>query len=135
MAVCFSLKKLPCTEFGIAICTVACFSLKQLLCTVFWNAIYTAVLLFSKNTAVCDILECYMNGSSIQLVVFKQLSYCFEETIGLVCMVSSVTPHQTSWHNKRISVKDHSISLDFLWFENYKLNFPRKYCRALNLEY
>ena len=35
--------------------------------------------LFSKNNAVCYILECYMHGSSIQFVVFKPLSYCFEE--------------------------------------------------------
>ena len=34
-----------------------------------------------------------------------------------------------------ISVKDYSIPLNFLWIENYKLNFPRKYCCALNLEY
>ena len=40
------------------------------------------ILLFSKNTAVCYILECYMHGSSIQFVVFKPLSYCFEETVG-----------------------------------------------------
>ena len=36
----------------------------------------------SENTAVYYILECYMHGSSIQFVVFKPLSYCFEETIG-----------------------------------------------------
>ena len=39
-------------------------------------------LFFSENTAVYYILECYMHGSSIQFVVFKPLSYFFEETIG-----------------------------------------------------
>ena len=39
-------------------------------------------LFFSENTAVYYILECYMDSSSIQFVVFKPLSYCFEETIG-----------------------------------------------------
>ena len=39
-------------------------------------------LFFSENTAVYYILECYMHGNSIQFVVFKPLSYFFEETIG-----------------------------------------------------
>ena len=39
-------------------------------------------LFFSENSVVCYILECYMHDSSIQFVVFKPLSYYFEETIG-----------------------------------------------------
>ena len=39
-------------------------------------------LFFSENTAVYHILECHIHGSSIQFVVFQQLSYCFKETIG-----------------------------------------------------
>ena len=38
-------------------------------------------LFFSENTVVYYSLECYMHGSSIQFVVFKPLSYCFEETM------------------------------------------------------
>ena len=41
-------------------------------------------LFFSENTVVYHILECYMHGSSIQFVVFKQLSYCFKEAIAIV---------------------------------------------------
>ena len=39
-------------------------------------------LFFSENTAAYYNLKCYMHGTSIQFVVFKPLSYCFEETIG-----------------------------------------------------
>ena len=39
-------------------------------------------LFFSENTAVYYILECYMHGSSVQFVVFKTISYYFEEAIG-----------------------------------------------------
>ena len=39
-------------------------------------------LFFSENFVVYYILECYMHDSSIQFVVFKPLSYYFEETIG-----------------------------------------------------
>ena len=48
--------------------------------------------LFSKNNAVCYILECYMHGSSIQFVVFKPLSYCFEETVGFDKQASFARP-------------------------------------------
>ena len=39
-------------------------------------------LFFSKNAALCQILECYMHSSWIQFVVFKLLSFCFKEAIG-----------------------------------------------------
>ena len=39
-------------------------------------------LFFYKNITLWYILEFYMHGSSIQFVVFKPLSYCFEEKIG-----------------------------------------------------
>ena len=42
--------------------------------------------------------------------------------IGLVCKASSVVSHQTRWHNKRILIKDYSVSRDFPWIENHKLN-------------
>ena len=49
-------------------------------------------LFFSESTAVYHILECYMHGSSIQFVVFKQLSYCFKETIGFDKKASFARP-------------------------------------------
>ena len=49
-------------------------------------------LFFSENTAVYYILKCYMHGSSIQFVVFKSLSYCFEETIGFDKSTSFARP-------------------------------------------
>ena len=97
-------------------------------------------LFFSESSAVYHILECYMHGSSIQFVVFKQLSYCFKETIEFDKKTSFARSSVSFLIKsgdiiKRISVIDYSISLEFLWIENGKLNFPRKCCRALNLEY
>ena len=97
-------------------------------------------LFFSESSAVYHILECYMHGSSIQFVVFKQLSYCFKETIGFDKKTSFARPPmslliKSGDITKGISVIDYSISLEFLWIENGKLNFSRKCCRALNLEY
>ena len=101
-------------------------------------------LLLFKNTAVCYILECYMHGSSIQFVVFKQLSYCFKETIEFDKKTSFARSSVSFLIKsgdiiKRISVIDYSISLEFLWIENGKLstrkfNFRWKYCRLLNFE-
>ena len=65
----------------------------------------------------------------MQFVIFKPLSYCFEETIGrksLVCKSSNVASNQviwqTRWYNKRILKKGYSVPRDFSWIENYKLN-------------
>ena len=85
-----------------------------------------------------------MHGSSIQFVVFKQLSYCFKETIGFDKKTSFARPPmslliKSGDITKGISVIDYSISLEFLWIENGKLstrkfNFRWKYCRLLNFE-
>ena len=48
--------------------------------------------------------------------------------IGLVCKASSVVSHQTRWHNKRILIKDYSVSRDFPWIENHKLNLQLITC-------
>ena len=115
-------------------------------------------LLFSKNTAVCYILECCMRRQSVFLWKYCRVPYfgmpytrqfnsvCSFSTAKLlfqrnnriwqidpVCKAFSVTPHQTRWHNKRISVKDYSNPLGFLWIENDKLNFPRKYCTKFRI--
>ena len=60
----------------------------------------------------------------VQLVIFKPLSYWFEETIGFdvkpsfsSCPVSRLI----RWYNKRILRKGSSVPRDFSWIENYKL--------------
>ena len=52
-------------------------------------------LFFSENSVVCYILECYMHDSSIQFVVFKPLSYYFEETIGFDKQASFPRPQMS----------------------------------------
>ena len=139
-----------------------------------FKILYARQSVFSKETAVHRILECYMHGSlffsknagmlyarqfvflwkyfrvlyfgmlyvrqSVFLRKFCRVLYfgmlyarqfnsvcSFQTTkllfrrnnriwqIGLVSKASNVTPHQTRWHNKKISVKGYSIPLDFLW--------------------
>ena len=36
-------------------------------------------------------------------------------------MSSNFASHQTTWHNKRISIKGYSVPRHFSWIENYKL--------------
>ena len=105
----FFLKKLPCTVFWNAICTAVCFSLKMLECYMHGSLFFsenTSVcytlecymygsLFFSENSVVCYILECYMRDSSIQFVVFKPLSYYFEETIGFDKQASFPRPQMS----------------------------------------
>ena len=40
------------------------------------------ILTFSKTDVAGCFLEYYIHGSSIQLVAFKPLSYCFKKTVG-----------------------------------------------------
>ena len=53
-----------------------------------------------------------------QFIIFKPLSFIFEETIGFDVKASF---NQTRWYNKTILRKGHSVSQDFSWAENYKL--------------
>ena len=56
-----------------------------------------------------------------QFVIFKLLSYCFQETIGFDVKASNQSIKQTRWYNKRNLRKNHSSPRDFSWTENYKL--------------
>ena len=116
----FSLKILPRVILCNAICTEVCFF--------FWK--YCRVLYFGMLYARQFNSICSFETTKLLL---RRNNRIWQ--IGLVCKASSVTPHQTRWYNKIISIKDYSIPLGFLWIENCKLNFPRKYCHALNLEY
>ena len=69
---------------------------------------------------------------SYQFVIFKPLSYCFEETIWFngkasfasrpVSRLINWLGDTTRWYNKRILIKGYSVPLDFSWIENYKLS-------------
>ena len=68
--------------------------------------------------------QCEDERQKDQLVIFKPLSYCFEETIGLdvkASFVSRPVSHLIRWYNKRILRKGYSVPRDFSWIENYKL--------------
>ena len=74
--------------------------------------------LFSAQKQCTDTL------TATQFVIFKPLSYWFEETIGFdvkpsfsSCPVSRLI----RWYNKRILRKGSSVPRDFSWIENYKL--------------
>ena len=59
-----------------------------------------------------------------QFVIFKLLSYCFEETIGFdvkATFVSRPMSYLIRWYNKIILIKGYSVPRDFSWIENYKL--------------
>ena len=65
-----------------------------------------------------------------QYVVFKSLTYCWEETIGsdvkTFCKASSVASHQTRWCYKRILREGCLVSRGFSWIEHYKLNIRQQ---------
>ena len=70
--------------------------------------------------------------STLQFVIFKWLSHCFEETIGFDVKASFASRplshlirwyNKTRWSNKRILIKGYSVPWDFSWIENYKLFF------------
>ena len=67
--------------FWDAICTAMVFSKNTAVCYIL-ECYMQGSLFFSENNAVYYILECYMHGSSMQFVVFKPLCYCFKETVG-----------------------------------------------------
>ena len=81
---------------------------------------------------------------NMQFVIFKLMSYCFEETKGFDIKASFASYPESRlirWYNepgditnKRILIKGYSVSRDFSWIENYKLhaeNLPKKSARML----
>ena len=61
---------------------------------------------------------------TFQFVIFKLLSYCFEETIGFdvnASFASRSVSRLIRWYNKGILRKGYSVPRDFSWIENYKL--------------
>ena len=60
----------------------------------------------------------------IQFVIFKPLSYCFEETIWFdvkASFASRPLSRLVRWYNKIIFRKGYSVPRDFSWTANYKL--------------
>ena len=67
------------------------------------------------------------NNKCKQSIIFKLVSYCFEETIGFEVKASFVSrpiSRLIRWYNKRILIKGYSVPRDFSWIENYKLSKP-----------
>ena len=56
----------------------------------------------------------------IQFVVFKPLSYYYEETIGFDVKASFGMPPGVASNQTRILRKGYSVQRDFSWTENYK---------------
>ena len=94
---CVIVRKLELIRNAVSICTVAVnytlkyymhgrlFFSKKNCRALYFGMLYarqSVSLKKKKKTAVHCILECYMHGSSIQFVVFKPLSYYFDESIG-----------------------------------------------------
>ena len=64
------------------------------------------------------------HGICPQFVIFKPLSYCFEETIGFdvkASFASRPVLRLIRWYNQRILRKDYRVPRNFSWIENYKL--------------
>ena len=78
-----------------------------------------------RTCSMCDLVAVAL-CSLYQFVVFKPLSYCFEETIGFHIKASFtrlplrlIKPVDT--HNKRMLTKSYSFPQNFSWIENHKL--------------
>ena len=81
----------------------------------------------SKDIDFCHLREIYPTNH--QFVIFKPLSYCFEETIEFdvkASFASRPVSRLIRWYNKKILGKGYSVSRDFSWIENYKLKYGKK---------
>ena len=74
----------------------------------------------SRLSSIFDAYESVCSFQTAKLSSFRRNNGIWQ--IGLVFRASSVTSHQTSRKNRRISVKGYSIPRDFSWIENYKLS-------------
>ena len=75
-----------------------------------------------------------LQNKTYQFVIFRLLSYCFEETIELDVKASFASrpfSRLIRWYNKRILRK--GTERDFSWIENYKLIWINAEISELNI--
>ena len=83
--------------------------------------------LWLQMVSITWLLIIFMENSKElknQFVIFKPLSYCFEETTGFdanTSFTSRPVSRLIRWYNKRIFEKSYSVPRDFSWIESYKL--------------
>ena len=100
-----------------------------------WEQNFDAKKLSESIWRVYSISSFYRKGLlsfiwRVYSVIFKPLSYWFEETIGFDVTVSFAS-HPVSrlirWDSRRILRKGYSVPRDFSWIENYKLCYYDKF--------